>query len=553
MKKLLCILLVCVLALSAVSAFAEEEKEVVTITYYGQQNNRNSMDGFMNDYLEEKIGVRVEIIPWDSDKTQALLASRELPDIGKYYLNGSVANVIDTGLLLDLTPYLDQIPNYSEVWTDSVKYMTEVVCEGKGLYALPLELGTYNSFPIDPGCYDVALRWDVYEAIGAPEINGLDDLIDVLAQMMEYMPYTEDGTKTWGIIAFSNWDGSGGMWPAYKIPYIEGTMFNVGSSLMEYDTRTKELTAMISEDSSYMRGVKFIYDCQQAGILDPDSSTQTYEATQAKLKSGAAMCVMAGNYVDIYNSTEHGNAENPSGYLPLCADWIYPIVSSENKLGSATGVVCVSASTDKLDACLKFLNELYDEETMLTMYNGPRGEMWDIVDGKLVSLDGFWEMYNTGSYTLASGEVLQTGQFWCQWGLTNDNMTSYGEPIRQTEWSTTALAATDTKIYDMWRETTGYDLPINGYREMGNLCYNTRITAFLPTLDEEMTLVRTSVGEKVVAYSWKMAYAADETEFWSLYEQMRAECVALGIETLEENLVANWEIAAETAALYGIE
>ena len=88
---------------------------------------------------------------------------------------------------------------------------------------------------------------------------------------------------------------------------------------------------------------------------------------------------------------------------------------------------------------------------------------------------------------------------------------------------------------------------------MGNLCYNTRITAFLPTLDEEMTLVRTSVGEKVVAYSWKMAYAADETEFWSLYEQMRAECVALGIETLEENLVANWEIAAETAALYGIE
>lgn len=557
LQKMIALVIVCLMVVPMMASFtglAEESKEVVTIEYYGMGNNRNSMEGFMNDYLEEKIGVRVDVIPWDNDKTQALLASGDLPDIGRYYVNGSFTPVMQTGLVMELTEHLDKLPNLAENWPLVVQFAREVICEGEGLYCVPTEIGDYNSYPIDTGTNQIQLRWDVYEAIGAPEINNTDDLIAAMKQMMEYMPESEDGTKTWGIAAFPEWDGSNAMSAAGKIAAISGVQLNVGNALMEYDIRNDELRKQIDKESTYIEGVKFLFDCQQAGVLDPDSVTQTYNATQAKLKSGAVMCVMAGNYVDVYNNDAHGNGENPSGYLPLVNDWIYTTGSGPQQIGgSNTSTIAVSASTDKLDACLAFLNEMYDEHTMLTMYNGPQGEMWDVVDGKLVSLKGFEEMYTNGSYTLESGEVLQTGQFWCVWGWTNDTLTSYGEPVRQTEWSSTALAATSTKIFDMWRKTTGYQLPIEAYKEKGTITYNSLATRFMPSLDEDMQMIRTSVGEVVVAESWKMVYAANEEEFWSIYEGMREKCEALGIAMLEENCAENWAAAKEAAAPYELD
>lgn len=557
LKKTTALLVVCLLVvpmLAGWTAMAEGDKEVVTIEFYGMGNNRNSMDGFMNDYLAEKIGVRVEVIPMDNDKTQALLASGDLPDIGRYYVNGSFAPVMRTGLVLELSDYLDKLPNIAENWPKAIDFAREVICEGEGLYCVPTEIGVYNSYPIDTGTYQIQLRWDVYESIGAPEVKNTDDLIQVMKQMMEAMPEAEDGTKTWGLSAFPEWDGSNYLSAAGKIASISGVQLNVGSSLMEYDIVNDELRPMIDADSTYVKGLKFLFDCQQAGVLDPDSVTQTYNATQAKLKSGAAMCVMTGNYVDVYNNDEHNNGENPSGYLPLVEDWIITTCSGPQQIGGGnTSTIAISASTDKLDACLAFINEIYDEHTMLTMYNGPQGEMWDIVDGKLVSLDGFIEMYNTGSTTLESGEVLQNGQFWCIWGWTNDTLTSYGEPVRQTEWSSTALAATSTKIFEMWRETTGYQLPIDAYKEQGTIAYNALATRFMPTLDDDAQMMRTSIGEKVVAASWKMVYAADEAEFNALLDEMRADCDALGLKSLEDACTENWASAKEAAAPYELD
>ncbi len=557
MKKIIALAIACLMIIPMMAGFtalAEPTKEVVTIEYYGMQNNRNSMDGFMNDYLEEKIGVRVDVIPWDNDKTQALLASGDLPDIGRYYVNGSFAPVMRTGLVMDLSDYTDKFPNLTENWPLAVQFAREVICEGEGLYCVPLEIGDYNSYPIDTGTYQIQLRWDVYEAIGAPEINNTDDLIDVMKQMMEYMPEAEDGTKTWGLAAFPEWDGSNQMSSAGKIAAISGVQLNVGSSLMEYDIRNDVLRPMIDKESTYIEGVKFLFDCQQAGVLDPDSVTQTYNATQAKLKSGAVMCVMSGNYVDVYNSDAHGNGENPSGYLPLVNDWIYSTCNGPQQIGgSNTSTIAVSASTDKLDACLAFINEMYDEHTMLTMYNGPQGETWDVVDGKLVSLEGFENILATGSHTLASGEVLQSGQWWAAWGWTNDTLTSYGEPARQSEWSSTALANTSTKIFDMWRKTTGYQLPIEAYKEKGTITYNALATRFMPSLDDDSSMIRTSVGEIVVAESWKMVYAQDEEEFWSIFDGMREKCEALGIGLLEESCAEKWAAAKAAAAPYEVQ
>ena len=115
MRKLLTLLLCLpLIAMAFANAAFAEEDEVVTIQYYGQSNNRQSTEGFMNDYLEEAIGVRVEIIQSTNEKTQALLASGNLPDVGNYLYNGSLDPAIRGGLLVNLAEHLDQLPNVTQ-------------------------------------------------------------------------------------------------------------------------------------------------------------------------------------------------------------------------------------------------------------------------------------------------------------------------------------------------------------------------------------------------------------------------------------------------------
>lgn len=123
------------------------------------------------------------------------------------------------------------------------------------------------------------------------------------------------------------------------------------------------------------------------GIVDPDSMTQTYEITQAKIvDSGQYLTAMYGNYCSGYNTDEHMNAETPTGFMPLIWEGQHPVVAGETLIGGSTGdPVFVSSTTKELEACLRFINMMYDEDAMLVMQGGPQGELWDIVDRQIRS------------------------------------------------------------------------------------------------------------------------------------------------------------------------
>ncbi len=163
----------------------------------------------------------------------------------------------------------------------------------------------------------------------------------------------------------------------------------------------------------------------------------------------------------------------------------------------------------------------------------------------------YYEFLANGEHTLPNGQVLT--DWWSAWGWTNGTETSYGEPVRQSYWAENALRSTSTKIYDMWRETTGWDLPSQAYKEQGTLTYNNFAVRLMPAMDEDLRMIRTSVGEVVVAESWKMIYAEDETEFYELLDGMREKCVALGLETIEQWGIDSWAAASEAFAKYDVK
>ena len=114
------------------------------------------------------------------------------------------------------------------------------------------------------------LRWDLYKEIGYPEIHTLEDLLPILKQMQELEETSESGQKYMAFSLFSDWDSD--------------IMHNAGalSALYGYDPQgfalfnivTGETQSMIADDSFYVRGLKFLFDANQLGLVDPESTTQ---------------------------------------------------------------------------------------------------------------------------------------------------------------------------------------------------------------------------------------------------------------------------------------
>ena len=51
------------------------------------------------------------------------------------------------------------------------------------------------------------MPWDYYKGVGAPKLNNLDDLLNVLKQMHEKYPKTPDGKPIVPITLWKDWDG----------------------------------------------------------------------------------------------------------------------------------------------------------------------------------------------------------------------------------------------------------------------------------------------------------------------------------------------------------
>ena len=84
--------------------------EIVTIQFYGGGANPSSTYyEWQQEYFEENLGLRVETIVSDKEKLQPMLAAGNLPDLGKYAVDGDPTQAIEGGHVMDLTDYEDQI------------------------------------------------------------------------------------------------------------------------------------------------------------------------------------------------------------------------------------------------------------------------------------------------------------------------------------------------------------------------------------------------------------------------------------------------------------
>jgi AraC-like DNA-binding protein len=338
---------------------AQEGSAAKTITLYPYNAGLQSgpVTGWLGDYLLEK-GIILEVIPYSEEKTQAMLASGSLPDIVVFNSATNAKAALEAGMLLPLDDYQDQLPHVMEndILKAGLDYAREYYGTEDGeLSILPFGVGKNTLYAAaDTDRYAIKLNYQLYEQIGAPEFEKLEDVIPILKEMQQAYPQNEEGMNVYAMNLFSDFDTTH-FFNMMSIYSILGYHWNYLPYGIEYEIETGTPYSIFREDSVYRRGARFMYELNQQGLLDPDSLTQERATADKKVSSKASVAGWAG---------VPGWAGK--GYLPVPFDEFKPSLVTEEPYGKVG--IAISANAENVDTCLKFVDMLADYDALLTLY-----------------------------------------------------------------------------------------------------------------------------------------------------------------------------------------
>lgn len=517
-----------------------------TITFYPSAANVSSgaVGGYKGEFFASR-GFNLEVWAYSDERTNAILASGDLPDV-MFVPEDSLDIMIQGGMLVNLDEHMDKLPHLQSFGpgATALNYMRAYKSAGTGgVYALPNSIGdNYNKFmALDTTERNaVKLRWDVYEKIGAPAINSMDDLLDVMEQMMAAQPTEEDGTPNFGTILNSGSDTS--YWACMVMWYrMQGYKEDQLGYLLEMDMVNGTISSILSKDSMYYKGLKWYNEAYRRGLIDPDSISNDRATQKVKVDGGYAMV--------------------PSGYLPGWAPKYMPYYIPGTKIyynasrpyGNVAQSIGISSKTQNLDACLAFLDILCDPDAYLLIASGPDGEFWySDENGDAYLTDAAMDYLNAGgSYTVLDEFQMSTGEnlkFWnTPWVAWNGSLSSYGDGQGEKRccytaaWNEINELSTDTDIYRQWQQTVGHESWMewleseNAFYDISDIDY---ISAFTSLPDDMMQLTIDAIRDKVVNASWRMVYANDQATFDAEWDQMIADC-----EGLDAQSIIDWRLA----------
>lgn len=518
--------------------------DVPTITLYPRDANLTSglVGGYKGDYFASR-GFNVEVWAYSDEKTNAILASGDMPDI-MYIPAKNVDDMIESGMLLNLDDYLDQMPHvqsYDGLDT-ALNYVREYRSNDTGsVYVMPLVVGDNATHYLASDTTErnaVKLNWAAYEAAGCPEITDMDSLLDATEAMLAAMPTAEDGNPMYGTVLNSGSDTS--YWACMVMWYrMQGYLEQELPYLLEENMVDGTVESILSEDSMYYQGLKWYNSAYKRGLIDPDSISNDRATQKPKVDNG-------------YTIT-------PSGYLPGWANTYMPYYVPGTKIyynytntyGDSNYVIGINAKTENLEACLNFIDMLADPDAYLWIRSGPAGEIWDVDENGVATITETGiesaKKYGTGGvFTTSSGEEIA---LWNTPWIVSDGgaLTSYtdaeGNPRANmtSTWTEMLEISTDNDVVRAWQKDTGYDTWMDWLNENNAYADSSAlddITTFVSIPDDVMQLTIDSIKDVVTTASWKMVYAESDADFDALWDKMVSDCEGLGAED-----IISWRLA----------
>lgn len=530
-KKKVVSLLLCMTMLAGITQCVQAKDtndEVTTVSFsYGGAASVAAYDcPRLADYLEEELGIKMDIWVNTDGSTEVanMLAGGEYSDI---FIWGSQQNfqiAIDGGNVVNLMDYQDQLPSVfeNEEYAGAIQYLKDTYGDGEALYALPMRVGAQESVY----AFSPSLRFDVYQEIGAPEITDWDNFLDVLEEMQNAYPETEDGQKVYALSMagtdVSTW------W--YNVVEPRGIHDKTKLVLASYDLN--EIKSIFAEDSEVLAGLQWLFDANQRGLLDPDGMTQTNEDYQAKVSSGRILYVPFEWWgATNYNTEERTNAEDPTGYAQVWPECFILPASSDNLCGNVR-TVAVSTKCENIEAALKYLNWLYSSEGQDIYHNDFEGYLYTVDEnGNRVPTEAFYTgaAHEDGSQQIDLQIILGSDPTITQESINPDTGLYYGNLLQDAFLDT----SNETNLKKEWIEwNDGYSVNYDKYKDTKQLVQLDAGFNLIPAVSDDVATMYSSILGILKETAVKMVYAENQEEFDALWEAFEEDAYALGYEEM---------------------
>lgn len=558
-KRILSLLLCTVVTVTTVLAGCGNEKnsasgsgngkkdELITVDVFDTlANYQGIQSGWFAKIVKDKFNMELNIIaPNVAGGGDTLFQTRSAAgNLGDLIIskteNGRFENMVKAGLLADMTNLLKDkavLNNYK----DAIENMNANLGSG-GIYGIPSEISSQSPEVSTDGIDPLVapyVRWDSYKAAGYPEMESLDDWIPVMQSMQENTPKSDSGKKTYAISLFKDWDDNM-MMGAKNYASLYG--YNeIGFVLAKADgSDNQDIT---SSDGYYVKALEFLFHANQAGVIDPESTTQNYDILSDKYRDGQILTSLwSFQGPSYYNTVERKNAGK--GLMAAYIKGISPYSFGCYSNGNGKTMIAIGSQAKYPERMAEFIDWLYSPEGMelVGQANGAagiEGLTWEMKDDKAVYTE-------FGEKALPNNDV-PVPEEWGG-GSWKDGVSALNfkplsivdidpknkEPYLTSMWSSELAKRTTPLDLDWQTKSGGAKTTIEFFENKKALSVAAGTSYIQPEESSDITTLRGQCKAVIVDDSWKMIYAKDETEFNSIMKHMQDTVKGLGYEQVLE-------------------
>ena len=529
------------------------EREELTIEIYDKAANYQGVqEGWFAQVVKERFNIKLNIIaPQVAGDAiyQTRVSTGNLGDIVILDQN-EFNDCLRQGLIKDITAeyknsqYLKDYDKQIMTFNNGIPNNTE----GK-VYGFPTEMT--NTSPTDRSEDTIysspMLRWDLYQELGAPEIKDLKGLLDVLKQMKDKHPTTEDGDPCYPFVLWGDWDNNDNMLGIANVVQLT-TWY--GDKIKETAILQKDgtFTPVTDKKGTYYKMLKFLNDAYQMGLVDPDSATQDWNNVWAKMCNGQMYLMWYSWQVGAWNSQDRINNGTAYIFVPVMDQTYYADADAYYGSGRIWGVGS-GVTGEKYERIMAFLDWYASPEALNFQHAGIEGFNYKkTADGKFEVIpehdtadadnQEITGVAYTGKYNDGNNKINQ----WIVGAVSKNPNT--GEGYAKGYWQT-YKDATSGKTKQEWRARFNAEEPIDWMRKNGKLLISPNVSVSLPSDTADIDVKRNQCKVEIKDASWRMIFAADDATFDSMWDEMVKNLNAFGFEELYDFDVKRAKIEQE--------
>lgn len=279
---------------STSSSFADtsDDGKLMTVQFYNQlANEAGVMKGWFPRYIQRKFNIKINLIsPTAAGGGDSLFDTRSAAgDLGDIIVVDStkLKKLVRSGLVADMSPYMKGMNNLNH-FRRAANAVNKDLGKKSGVWAFPEQVSddspTTSSSVVDPDNAPY-IRWDYYRAIGYPKMRNLDDYIKVMKQMQDYARKKTGQNDIYAMSLFKDWDDT----TLRNASDIAGCFGYMQQDNILFKPEGTGYDTPLDKNGIYQKVLKFLYKCNQAGILDPESSTQDGTKRTQKIREGKVL------------------------------------------------------------------------------------------------------------------------------------------------------------------------------------------------------------------------------------------------------------------------